>query len=116
MSVLNVYTLYDVKALAYNPPFFVNNHGMARRAVLDLVTDPNTTVGRHPSDFKLYCLGTYDQASGRFVLFEIAEHVIDAVALVPAKTPSMFDYPVGVTPDPEWFRKNGIFKQGEEAK
>lgn len=87
--ILRAYTLHDVKALTYSPPFFQATDGQATRAVQDLVTDMSTTVGRHPSDFKLYCIGTYDDATGALQGLAPMVHVIDAVALVP-KQPDMF--------------------------
>lgn len=79
---LNVYTLFDTKALIFNTPFFTSNHGVARRMCADVVADPNTTVGRHPADYVLYCLGSYDDNLGAFDLLEIREHVLDCVSLV----------------------------------
>lgn len=89
MSKLNAYTLHDVKALIYNPPFFTNNDALAKRMCSELVADPNTTIGRHPSDFKLYRLGVYDQSNGTFDLLPIMEHVVDCVALVQATQPPL---------------------------
>lgn len=79
----NVYTLFDTKALIFNTPFYAHNHQVARRMVGDLVNDPNTSVGRHPADFVLYCLGSYQDDVGTFSLHEIREHVVDCIALVP---------------------------------
>lgn len=80
--ILRAYTLHDVKALTYSPPFFVNNNGLAIRMLTDLVNDSNTAPGRHPADFKLYCIGSYDDAKGLLVPLDIPEHVMDAVACV----------------------------------
>lgn len=91
MALYMAYTLHDVKALQYNPPFFTMNDALARRMVSELVMDPNTTVGRHPSDFKLYKIGMYDDATGIFDRLSIAEHVVDCIALVPARQPSLLD-------------------------
>jgi len=79
---LRMYTLFDSKALIFNAPFFTSNHGVARRMCADLVADTNTTVGRHPNDYVLYCLGAYDDNSGKFDIFETKEHVLDIIALV----------------------------------
>lgn len=80
--LLRAYTLHDVKSLTYSPPFFQPNNAMAVRMVQDLVADPGTTPGRHPSDFKLYCIGSYDDGNGMLQPLPIIEHVVDAVALV----------------------------------
>lgn len=85
--LLRAYTLHDIKALTYSPPFFQANNALAIRMLEDLVADNNTTVGRHPSDYKLYCCGSYDDATGILQPLNVLEHVMDAVALVPAPHP-----------------------------
>ncbi|WNK13323.1 MAG: nonstructural protein [Microvirus sp.] len=82
--LLNAYTLHDVKALTYSPPFFCVAHGQAVRMVMDLAQDANTMVGRHPSDFALYCVGRWDDSVGVLLPTEHREHIADAVSLVRA--------------------------------
>lgn len=82
--LLRAYTLHDVKALNYSPPFYAHNNAMAVRMLEDLVSDSNTSVARHPSDFKLYCVGSYDDSNGVLMPLNIMEHIMDAVACVPA--------------------------------
>lgn len=89
--ILNVYTLHDSKTLVYNQPFYAMNHGVARRMVSDVAADMNTSVGRHPTDYTLYCVGTYDDQTGFLKPYEIREHVVDVIALVPLRTPDLFD-------------------------
>lgn len=81
MALLCAYTLHDVKALSYSPPFFCSNDAIAKRMLLDLVSDTNTMPGRHPADFKLYKIGTFDEHNAALQPLPIPEHVIDAVAL-----------------------------------
>lgn len=96
--LLRAYSIYDVKALQYHPPFFASTNGAAVRSVHDLVNDTNTSVGRHPADYVLYCVGEYDDSKGALRPFVPLEHVIDAVSLV-RHQPSMFaDQPVTVDP------------------
>lgn len=84
MALLNAYTLHDNKGASYSPPFYQTNHALAVRLVRDLVADQSTTVGRHSSDFRLYCVGTFDDATGRLVPVDTPEHIVDAAGLVPA--------------------------------
>lgn len=79
---LNAYTLFDSKSLVFNQPFFAHNHAVATRMVSDIAQDTNTQIGRHPSDFILYKIGTYDDATGFMEPLEIREHVVDVVSLV----------------------------------
>lgn len=91
--ILNAYTLFDNKSLQYHPPYFASTHAAAVRALRDLANDRNTTVGRHPSDYILYCCGTYDDALGRLENHQPLQHVMDAVALVELQPsmPTLFD-------------------------
>lgn len=81
MALLIAYTLHDVKALSYSPPFFTTNDMVARRMVSDLVNDKNTSVGRHPADYKLYKIGTFDEGNAVMTPLSIPEHVVDCVSL-----------------------------------
>lgn len=81
--IIKAFSIYDRKALSYGPPFFAATDGAAIRSLTDLVGDPNTTVGRHPGDFVLYCIGSYDDSKGLMEALSPCLHVVDAVALVP---------------------------------
>lgn len=89
--LLRAYTLHDVKALTYSPPFFQHNNALAIRMLEDLVNDQNTSVGRHPGDFKLYCVGSYDDSNGMLIPLNIIEHVMDAVALIRPAPENLFN-------------------------
>ena len=86
---LLAFTIFDNKALQYHPPFFASTDGAAVRSLRDLVEDPNTTIGRHPTDYVLYCAGTYDDQNGQMTPEYPLRHILDAVALVKIQ-PSMF--------------------------
>jgi len=61
---LNVYAIFDEKACTFSQPFTQNHNGQAIRLFQDLVRDNNSTISKHPEDYKLYQLGTYDDTSG----------------------------------------------------
>lgn len=104
MALLIAYTLHDVKALTYSPPFFTTNDQVAKRMVSDLVQDNNTMVGRHPADYKLYKIGTFDEGNAAMLPLPIPEHVVDCVALTPPPPASLFG---GVNP---FVQQNGAAK------
>lgn len=79
---LNAYTVFDTKAFVYRVPFFAVNHSVAIRSLSDAVNDPTTVLHQHPADFKLYCCGVYDDATGTLVSISPHEHVRDAITLV----------------------------------
>lgn len=61
-----VFTLLDTKSGVHSPPFFMAHTGQAVRACQDLGADRGTSVGRHPADFMLVQLGTWDDQNGQF--------------------------------------------------
>lgn len=85
------YSFFDWKALTYSPPFFQPTDGAAMRLVEDVANDLNTQIGRHPSDFVLYCVGQYDDQKGAFTPFAPLTHVVDVVALVRRQEPLFAD-------------------------
>lgn len=91
--LINAYTLYDAKALTYSPPFYCGAHGQAVRAVMELVQDLNTTVGRHPADFTLYCVGQFNDAVGCLLPADVREHIADVTSLLPKRQPDFFNGP-----------------------
>lgn len=91
MMLLNAYTIFDHKALQYYPPFFAATDAAAARSFGDLVNDPNTNVGRHPSDYVLYCCGTFLDSKGQLEPISPLRHIADAVAFVPIRPAPLFE-------------------------
>lgn len=87
--LLNAYSIYDRKGLNYHAPFFAATDGLAVRSLADLANDPNTTIGRHPADYVLYCVGTFSDANGSIEPTSPLRHVMDASSLVQIQ-PSLF--------------------------
>ena len=61
-----VFTVFDSKAAAYLPPFFLHTKGLAIRAFGEAACDSNHQFGRHPADFTLFCIGRWDDNTGKF--------------------------------------------------
>lgn len=79
--ILSIYALFDRVAGFYGQPFFLHTDGEARRAVAELVRDPNTTVGRHPADYALFRVGYWDNQLGK-VESHSPEHLVNVVSLL----------------------------------
>ncbi|WNK14653.1 MAG: nonstructural protein [Microvirus sp.] len=62
----NVFSLYDTKSASYSQPFYSVNADVAVRSVVDLAADKSNAVGKHPGDYSLFCLGSFDDALGSF--------------------------------------------------
>lgn len=60
----NIYSVFDTKAGTYTPPFFQHAEPMAIRTFGDCCNDITHTFGKHPEDYTLFCLGTYDDLTG----------------------------------------------------
>lgn len=90
--ITKMYSLYDSKALIYSPPFTAVSHGLAMRMVMEVASDLQTSVGRHPADFTLYCIGAFNDQSGE-MLPATREHVSDVLSLTPRAVagPGLFD-------------------------
>ena len=58
-----IFTVYDEKAHAHMPPFFLPELGMAVRVFTDCCNDAEHKFGKHPHDYTLKLIGTYDDAT-----------------------------------------------------
>lgn len=83
--LIRAYSIFDSKALVYHQPFFAPTNGAAVRMLADTANDLSTSIGRHPSDYVLYCVGQYNDQNGEMKPFSPREHVVDAIALVTIK-------------------------------
>lgn len=66
--ILKIFSVYDCKVEAYMSPFFMQSRGQAIRAFGDTVKDTSSQFSKHPADFTLFELGTYDDSSASFDL------------------------------------------------
>lgn len=62
--LLHMFTVFDVKAKAYLPPFFMPQVGQAVRSFGDAVSDETHAFHKHPEDYTLFIVGSFDDASG----------------------------------------------------
>lgn len=60
---LQIFALYDKKALAYVDVFHFPQIGQAIRQLEDLLKTQHP-VSKHPADYDLYTLGSFDDISG----------------------------------------------------
>lgn len=71
--MLKAFCLLDQKTGVHHAPIFFNHRGLAIRAAVDLGSDLSTSVGRHPHDYRLLCVGEFDDTVGRFFQSEVLE-------------------------------------------
>lgn len=67
-----VFAVRDVKLGAYNVPMFAKTVGLMQRSFEDEVNrkDDNNLMARHPEDYWLFHLGSYDDENGQFKNYE----------------------------------------------
>lgn len=58
------YTVFDHAAEAYLEPFFAPTRGVAIRSFTEAVNSEGHTFAKHPEDYTLYEIGTYDPSTG----------------------------------------------------
>lgn len=80
-----VFSVFDIKAKLYSPPWFMNQKGEAIRAFKSIADDKQTMVGRHPNDFELYHLGTWDDLDGYFTMADKPTFLVTAADLLDVK-------------------------------
>lgn len=56
-----VFTIYDSKAAAYLPRFIQTATGLALRQFEEATHRSDTPIGKHPADFTLFEVGTWDE-------------------------------------------------------
>lgn len=62
---LNAYTIYDAASGIYMRPFFSQADGQAIRGFKDISCDAEHEVGKHPEDYTLYRVGSFNDTTGK---------------------------------------------------
>jgi len=68
--IILLFTIYDEKAEVYMPPFFVPTVGLATRAFTDCINSNDHQFGKHPADYTLFQIGTFDDADAAIINME----------------------------------------------
>ena len=61
---IQMYSIFDIAAGAFNTPFFQQNDLLAKRIFRNLTEDPETSVGKNPEDFSLHHVGEFCDEEG----------------------------------------------------
>jgi len=81
--LVNVYAIYDSKAAAYLQPWFCQNHNLAFRNIERACKNPQSPFAEFPGDFTLFCVGEFDDLTGRISSHEAYENLGDMIQFVP---------------------------------
>lgn len=63
---LIVCSVFDGAASLFGKPIFVAAAGIAIRSFTDEVNNRDSEFGKHPGDYELYALGSFDDNTGAF--------------------------------------------------
>ena len=63
--IYKVYSVFDVKAVAFMQPFFSPTRGQAIRSVTETLRDDKSLLVKYPEDFILHELGEFNDETGR---------------------------------------------------
>ena len=82
---LLVFAVRDSAVGAYNRPFFLQSRGVAVRSFSDEVNNPESPMHKHPSDYELFVLGTWDEDSAHFEVGNPPESICRAADVIRGK-------------------------------
>jgi len=89
---LKAFAVYDVKTGAYMRPFFSPARGMAVREFGDIAIDKSHPIGKHPEDYSLFEIGSFDDQNGMLVCHTANERVAHAMDFqAPREEPDLVD-------------------------
>jgi len=67
MMIMRAYSIFDSKAQAFLPPFFMLNDAVALRIFEECANDISHQFSKFPEDYVLYRVGDFHDDSGSFV-------------------------------------------------
>lgn len=82
---LQIFSIFDEKAQAYNSPQYLQHKGEAIRMLQTTMDNKDSMLSKYPQDFSLYCIGDYDDNLGKISGKIEPELVIRATELLATK-------------------------------
>ncbi len=80
--MMKICTIYDAKAEAYMQPMFFQSAGQAVRSFSDVVNDKSHAIGQHPEDYTMFCVGEWDERSGKIEVLTAPVSLAHGLTLV----------------------------------
>lgn len=85
--ILQIFTIHDQKANAFLPPWFLPLEPMAIRVFADCVNDPQHQFCKHPEDYTLFRLGTFNDENAEIKLENKPTSLYNGVTLIKQDLP-----------------------------
>lgn len=96
--LLKIFTVYDCKAEAYLPPFYLSAVGQAYRHFADTASNAEHPFGKHPADYTLFQIGTFDDQHAGIAMLDAKISLgtaLEALQLEETEPPLFNDLKVG---------------------
>ncbi len=77
-----LFSIYDSKAESFSNPVYLSSTGLAVRTFSDSVQDPDSQFAKHPADYTLFELGTYDDQTAEFKLLPTPKSLFIAIEFI----------------------------------
>lgn len=74
--IYQVYSVKDLKAEAFAPPFFLTNNHVAKRTFVSALADPTHPMHRYPEDYELHRVGEFADDTGGLTALPESELVL----------------------------------------
>ena len=68
MMKMNLYSIFDTKSGVFDRPFCAVSDGAATRAFGDMCKEPESVIGKHPDDFALYRVGSWNNVDAQITV------------------------------------------------
>ena len=78
---LKAYSIRDIKATIFIPPYYNPNDQVAIRTFSDILQNPHAAISKHPEDYQLHHVGFFNEETGVLEGCPVS-HVIDASTLL----------------------------------
>lgn len=77
-----VLAIHDSAAKAYIAPFFLPETGIAVRRFKDAINSEDHDFAKHPKDYTLFELGTFDDSNGIITMYQTQIPIGNGLAFV----------------------------------
>lgn len=65
--IQNIYSIFDKASGIYERPFTIATDQLAKRSMVNLLTQKNSMIVDNPEDFTLFHIASFDSSSGEMV-------------------------------------------------
>lgn len=86
--LLSMFAIYDTAVQTWRSPVFARSRGQILREFADAANNPQTEFAKHPADYVLFELGTFDDDKCEFNLLAAPVRICIAMDFVKTQTQS----------------------------